>query len=154
MIAGPGFDQSAVIDEGVSLLDLTPTLLDGAGIQPPASMRGRPLKPLAQDVHARTAWDSTAYFQISQSICGRGIRTRDWCYCAFDPAVADGNAEYGKQYQDFALYSIAGDPAEMVNLVGRPEYKQVADRLREELQGRIVAAGEPETTITPIHYYA
>lgn len=154
LIAGPGFDQSAVIDEVVSLLDLTPTLLDGAGIQPPASMRGRPLRPLAQDPKAHEAWDSTAYFQISQSICGRGIRTRDWCYCAFDPTVKNGNAEYGTHYQDFALYSIAGDPAEMVNLVGRPEYSHIADQLREELQKRIVAAGEPETTITPIHYYA
>jgi arylsulfatase A-like enzyme len=117
-------------------------------------MRGKPLKPLAQFSKARKTWDSTAYFQISQSICGRGIRTRDWCYCAFDPTVKHGNAEYGKQYQDFALYSIAGDPAELVNLVGRPEYEHVADQLREELQQRIVAAGEPETIITPIHYYA
>jgi arylsulfatase A-like enzyme len=153
VIAGPGFDQSTVIDEVVSLLDLTPTLLDGAGIPPPASMRGKPLRPLAIDPKARRAWDSTAYFQISQSICGRGIRTRDWCYCAFDPSVHNGNADSSKHYQDFALYSIAGDPAEMLNLVGRPEYKDIADQLREELGKRIVAAGEPEATITPIHYY-
>jgi arylsulfatase A-like enzyme len=154
VIAGPGFDQSTVIDEVVSLLDLTPTLLDGAGIQPPASMRGKPLKPLAQDPKARRTWDSTAYFQISQSICGRGIRTRDWCYCAFDPSVHNGNADSSKHYQDFALYSIAGDPAEMLNLVGRPEYKDIADQLREELGKRIVAAGEPEATITPVYFYA
>ncbi|MEO6982598.1 MAG: sulfatase-like hydrolase/transferase [Edaphobacter sp.] len=154
VIAGPGFDQSTVIDEVVSLLDLTPTLLEGAGIQPPASMRGKPLKPLAMDPKTRRTWDSTSYFQISQSICGRGIRTRDWCYCAFDPTVPHGSAEYSKHYQDFALYSIAGDPTEMVNLVGRPEYKKIADELREELRKRIVAAGEPEATITPILYYA
>ena len=154
VIAGPGFNQSTVIDEVVSLLDLTPTLLDGAGIQPPASMRGKPLKPLAQDPKARRTWDSTVYFQISQSICGRGIRTRDWCYCAFDPTVQHGNAEYSKHYQDFALYSIAGDPAEALNLVGRPEYKDIADQLRDELRARIVAAGEPEATITPIYFYA
>jgi hypothetical protein len=29
----------------------------------------------------------------------------------------------------------------------------VADELRAELQKRIVAAGEPEATITPIHFY-
>jgi arylsulfatase A-like enzyme len=154
VIAGPGFDQAAVITEVVSLLDLTPTLLDGAGLQPPTSMRGKPLKALALDPSIRKAWDSTAYFQISQSICGRGIRTRDWCYCAFDPNVLHGSTEYGKQYQDFALYSLAADPAELLNLVGRPEYKDVANQLREELRKRIVAAGEPEPTITPIHYYA
>lgn len=154
VIAGPGFDRGAVIDEVVSLLDLTPTLLEGAGIQPPKSMRGRPLRPLVYDSQAREIWDSTAYFQISQSICGRGIRTRDWCYCAFDPSVPHGQAEYGARYQDFVLYSIAGDPAEMVNLVGREEYRDVATVLRKELETRIVAAGEPETSITPIHYYA
>lgn len=154
VIAGPGFDQSRIIDEVVTLLDLVPTLLDGAGIQPPTSMRGRPLKALAETLDVRKNWDNTAYFQISQSICGRGIRTPDWCYCAFDPTVKGGGAEYSTHYQDFALYSIAGDPAETVNLVGRPEYREIANELREELQKRIVAAGEPEATITPIHYYA
>lgn len=154
VIAGPGFDQSTAIDEVVSLIDLTPTLLDGAGIVPTASMRGKSLKALAENAKARKEWDSTAYFQISQSICGRGIRTSDWCYCAFDPTVQHGEAEYGTQYQDFALYSIAGDPAETLNLIGRPEYREVADHLRSELQKRILAAGEPAATITPIHYYA
>jgi arylsulfatase A-like enzyme len=154
IIAGPGFAQGTVIDELVSLLDLTPTLLDGAGFQPPLSMRGRPLRQLANDPNTREAWDSTVYFQISQSICGRGIRTRDWCYCAFDPSVPQGEAEYGTKYQDFALYSISGDPSEMVNLVGRAEYVDVADMLRMELERRILAAGEPESSITPIHYYA
>lgn len=154
IIAGPGFDQSKVVTELVSLLDLTPTLLEGAGIQPPASMRGRPLKALADSVEARKAWDSTVYFQISESICGRGIRTPDWCYCAFDPAALHGELEYGMHYQDFALYSIGGDPAETVNLVGRPEYKNVADELRAALEMRIVAAGEPATAISPIRYYA
>jgi hypothetical protein len=68
--------------------------------------------------------------------------------------VQHGNAEYSEQYQDFALYCIASDPAEMLNLIGRPEYKDIADQLREELRKRIVAAGEPEAAITPIHYYA
>lgn len=154
VIAGPGFDHAAVVDEVVSLLDLTPTLLDGAGLQSPAGMRGSSLKPLTGNPKTRAEWDSTAYFQISQSICGRGIRTRDWCYCAFDPSAPHGDLEYGTQYQDFALYSIAGDPAEMVNLVGRAEYRHIADQLRSETEKRIVGAGEPETKILPIHYYA
>ena len=154
VIAGPGFDQATVIDEVVSLLHLTPTLLDAAGIQPPASMRGKPLKSLTEDPKTRAAWDSTAYFQISQSICGRGIRTPDWCYCAFDPTIKNGEAKFSTQYQDFALYSIAGDPAQTLNLIGRPEYKDIADQLREELRKRIIAAGEPEAAITPISYYA
>ena len=154
VIAGPGFNQSRIVDEVVTLLDLTPTLLDGAGITPPAGMRGRPLKPLAEDLNVRKNWDSTAYFQISQSICGRGIRTPDWVFCVFDPTVRNGEAEYSQHYQDFAMYSISGDPAQLVNLVGRPEYSKIADELRAELLRRMAAAGEPPATITPIHYYA
>lgn len=154
VIAGPGFDRSTIVDEVVSLIDLAPTLLDSAGLTSPKSMCGKSLKPLALDAATRKTWDSTAYFQISQSICGRGIRTRDWCYCAFDPTVDRGQAKWSTHYQDFALYSLSGDPAQMVNLVGRPQYKQVADELRAELQRRITAAGEPEAEITPIHYYA
>ncbi len=154
VIAGPGFNQSRVVNEVVTLLDLVPTLLDGAGFKPPESMRGRPLKPLVENREVRKAWDSTAYFQISQSICGRGIRTSDWCYCAFDPTVKNGEASHSQNYQDFALYSISGDPAQNVNLVGRPEYREVANELRKELQKRILEAGEPEAAIAPIHYYA
>ncbi len=153
VIAGPGFDQAAAVDEVVSLVDLTPTLLDGAGIEPPVTMRGKPLKPLLHDSQARMNWDSTAYFQISQEICARGIRTRDWCYCAFDPTVPHGEAEYGTQYQDYALFSVGADPAQAVNLVGRPEYREVADQLREEVQKRMIAIGEPDTTITPIRFF-
>jgi arylsulfatase A-like enzyme len=154
IIAGPGFNQSTTVDQVVSLVDLMPTLLDGAGIQPPTGLRGKTLKLLAQQPKTRMTWDSAAYFQISQSICGRGIRTPDWCYCVFDPSIQNGEAEGSEQYQDFAFYSVSGDPAQMVNLVGRAEYKGIADQLREELRKRIVAAGEPEATITPIHYYA
>ncbi|MBS1823121.1 MAG: sulfatase-like hydrolase/transferase [Acidobacteria bacterium] len=154
VIAGPGFDRSAVIDEVVSLVDLMPTLLDGAGLPAPAGTRGKSLKTLGDDSRARKAWNSTAFFQISQSICGRGIRTRDWCYCAFDPAVKNGNAENSATYQDFALYSIATDPDELLNLIGRPEYREIANQLRAELISRITEAGEPEATIAPIHYFA
>ena len=154
VIAGPGFDRAAALDEVISLIDLMPTLLDGAGLSAPTSLRGKSVKSLCEDPQARKAWDSTVFFQISQSICGRGIRTRDWCYCAFDPTVKDGNAENSSHYQDFALYSVATDPDESVNLIGRPEYREIADQLRQELISRITAAGEPEAMITPIHYYA
>lgn len=154
VVVGPRFNRSSRIDQVASPLDLAPTLLNGAGLQPPKNMRGKPLKSFADNLAARDKWDSTVYFQISESICGRGIRTRDWCYCACDPTVPNGEAEYSAHYQDFALYSIAGDPAETVNLVWRPEYNNIANELRAELQKRIVAAGESEAVITPVHIYA
>lgn len=154
IVAGPGFDRSAVVNEIVSLIDLAPTLIDRAGVAVPSQMDGRPLKPLIDDPAARKAWNSRAYIQISQSICGRAIRTKDWTYCAYDPAFVHGNAEHSKTYTDFALYSLAGDPYQQVNLVGREEYRDICNELREELKKMIVANGEPEPTITPMLLYA
>lgn len=153
VMAGPGFNQSIQIDEVVSLVDLMPTLLDGAGIPPPANLRGNSLKSLLLNSASRSDWGSTAYFQISQSICGRGIRTRDWCYCAFDPSIKNGEAASSTKYEDFALYSVAGDPAQTLNLIGRPQYAKIADTLRAELERRIIGAGEAPATITPVHWY-
>ncbi|HZL28176.1 MAG TPA: sulfatase/phosphatase domain-containing protein, partial [Acidobacteriaceae bacterium] len=154
IVAGPGFDRSVVVNEVVSLIDLTPTLIDGAGVAVPSGMDGKPLKPLIDDPAARKAWNSNAYIQISSSICGRAIRTRDWTYCAYDPAFVHGNAAFSKTYTDFALYSLSGDPYQQVNLVGREEYRGICDELRAELKRMIVANGEPEPTITPMLLYA
>jgi arylsulfatase A-like enzyme len=154
ILAGPGFDQAAVINEVVSLLDLTPTLLDGACATVPVSMQGKSLKRLLADSSVRQSWSPSAYVQISQSICGRAIRTADWTYCAYDPSIPEGNAEGSANYTDFALYSLAGDPYQQVNLVGRREYKTVCDQLRDELKKMIVTNGEPEPTITPTLFYA
>jgi arylsulfatase A-like enzyme len=154
IVAGPGFDRATVVNEVVSLIDLAPTLLDGAGATVPASMRGKSLKPLANDPASRRAWNSSVYVQISSSICGRAIRTKEWTYCAYDPTIPHGGAELSRNYTDFALYSLTGDPYEQVNLVGRPEYREICDRLREELKQMIVANGEPEPTITPMLLYA
>lgn len=151
--AGPGFDRAQVVDELVSLLDLAPTLLDAAGMTPPSEMKGRSVLPLANDSKARSQWDSTVYIQISASMCGRALRTPDWSYSVYDPTVDGEKASHSTNYTEFALYSISGDPAELTNLIGRPQYKEISAKLRAELQRRIVSAGEPAATITPANFY-
>jgi arylsulfatase A-like enzyme len=154
IFAGPGFDRGTVVDEIVSLIDLTPTLIDAAAFAVPMNMKGRSLKPLVDSPEARKGWDTTAYIQLSSAICGRAIRTPEWVYCCYDPTVPHGNAAGSKTYQDFALYSTSGDPHQQVNLVGREMYRQVCDKLRAELLRRIVANGEPEPVIQPVLFYA
>ncbi|HEX5283572.1 MAG TPA: sulfatase-like hydrolase/transferase [Bryocella sp.] len=154
LFAGPGFEPETTVDEVVSLIDMTPTLLNAAGAEIPSSMTGKSLLPLTHGGEARKNWPSEAYIQISSSICGRAIRTKDWMYCAYDPAIAHGNAELSHNYTDFALYSIGGDPYQQVNLVGREMYRDICDELRDRLKQMIVAHGEPEPTITPHLFYA
>ena len=153
VVAGPGFDRGQVIDEIISLLDLTPTLLDAAGITSPPEMRGRSVLPLANSSKARSEWDSTVYLQISASMCGRALRTPDWCYCIYDPTVDGEKTSYSTNYTEFALYSISGDPAQLTNLIGRPQFRDITAKLRAELQRRMALAGEPAAKIIPITTY-
>ncbi|HVJ07207.1 MAG TPA: sulfatase-like hydrolase/transferase [Acidisarcina sp.] len=150
---GPGFDSSMELSEVVSLLDLTPTLLSAAGVPVPESMKGRNLLPLITDSSARRAWDNVAYVQISESMLARAIRTKEWCYCVVDPTKTGWDQSTSTHYYEYQMYNLYQDPAELVNLAGRQEFKQQAAMLREELKKRLLAAGEQECEITPATLY-
>ena len=170
IFAGPGFDHAIALDEVVSLLDLTPTLLDGAGVSIPAGMQGKSLKALPVDPKARKEWDSAAYIQVSASMVGRALRTRDWTFSVYDPQLEGNQVSGSAQYVDYAMYHNGADPYQKTNLVGRPaapeirvagqlstegrpEYKEAGDRLRSELKERIVANEEPEPVLKPQNYF-
>lgn len=153
IVAGPGFDHAARVDEVVSLLDMTPTLLDACGVESPASMQGKSLRMLATDASKRKAWVQSAYIQVSASMVGRAIRTKDWTFCVYDPEGKPNEDPVSKNYLDFCMYQTGADPYQKVNLIGRPEYKQQANLLRTELKRYIVANGEPEPVMKPQTYY-
>ena len=75
---GPGFTGGKVIDDMVSLVDLTPTVLSAGGAKLPDYLQGRPLQSLA-DGSARN-WPEEVFVQISESHTGRAIRTKKWKY--------------------------------------------------------------------------
>ena len=156
VVAGPGFDHGIIRDELISLLDLAPTLLDAAGIAPEPDMRGHSVLPMlrrhAPDSNAAhatpsTPWDSTAFIQISASMCARTLRTPEWTYVVWDPTVNGNEVSHSTRYTECALYNLPGDPAQLTNLIGRPRYRPIAAQLREEMKRRILAAGEPPADI-------
>jgi arylsulfatase A-like enzyme len=149
LVQGPGFDHAMEISQLVSLLDLTPTLLDAAGITAPSSMKGRSLLPLVNDPKARAAWDSTVFIQLSEAMCARALRTAEWTYCVYDPTSDGKDKSFSTSYTEWALYSLTGDPYQQENLIGRPQYRAVAAGLREELKRRILGAGEAGAEILP-----
>lgn len=170
IFAGPGFDQGTSINEVVSLIDLPPTLIDGAGLKVPDNMQGKSLKPLTVSSEARRKWDSTAYIQVSASMVGRAIRTNRWTFSVYDPTQGGNEVSLSTHYIDYAFYDDGGDPYQKVNLVGRPwapyvmvngkrttegrvDYKEIADGLRAELKKRIIENGEPEPMLEHQHYF-
>ena len=152
LIDGPGFAGAQQIPELAGIIDLAPTLLTAAGIPVPPSMKGRNLLPLMNDARARQEWPSRAYIQISESMTGRALRTRDWTYCVADP-TGDTKSPASTNYHEYQLYDLRNDPYELVNLAGRKEYRQISNQLRDELKTLMAEAGEPETEIAPARLY-
>jgi arylsulfatase A-like enzyme len=152
LIDGPGFESARQIQELVGIVDIAPTLLDAAGVPVPESMKGRSAMPLLRDAKAREAWANSELIQISESMTGRAIRTRDWTYCIADPSGSTSTSA-STNYHEYQMYDQRNDPHELVNVAGRKEYRETADELREELKKLIVASGESEPEIVPARLY-
>jgi arylsulfatase A-like enzyme len=152
IIDGPGFRGAQQIPELVGLIDVAPTLLEAAGVPVPPAWKGRSLLPLLNDPEARQSWPNQQLIQISESLTGRAIRTKDWTYCVAD---ISGNTKEpaAATYHEYQFYDQRGDPNELVNLAGRKEYRTKADELREQLKKLLATAGEPEPEIVPAKLY-
>ncbi|MHB9134805.1 MAG: sulfatase-like hydrolase/transferase [Armatimonadota bacterium] len=151
LACGPGFSGGKVVSELVSLIDLPPTVLAAGGVEPPATMRGRPVQQLLQSTPPD--WPQEVFAQISEDIVGRTIRTKRWKYAVWAPCeqpytngVTQPSSEvYVEQY----LYDIEHDPHERKNLVDDPDYRAVRAELAEVLMRRMVEAGEAAPQILP-----
>lgn len=145
MIAyGPGFRGGVTRSELVSLIDLPPTLLMAAGITPPETMRGRPLQELVAG--KVTDWPNEVFVQISESHCGRAIRTHMWKYSVRAPGKTGSDPDSTVYVEDF-LYDLEADPYERTNLVQAPHLEHVREQLARTLKRRMVEAGEQEPLI-------
>jgi len=152
LIHGPGFEGTQQISQMVGIIDIAPTLLEAAGIAAPETMKGTSLMPLLRDEKARASWPNEHLIQISESMTGRAIRTRDWTYCVAE-ITGTTNQMAAPVYQEYQMYDQRNDPYEQVNLAGRKEFRKQADELQAKLKKLMVAAGEPEPVIRPAKLY-
>ncbi len=146
---GPEFTGGGRLSQQVSLVDLPPTLLDAAGLGVPGDMDGRSIMPLVR--REDTEWPQEAFIQITETHCGRALRTERWKYGVISPD-ADRNDLHAERYEEAYLYDLHADPYELNNLIDSRRHKIVCDHLRQRLIARMVEAGEPEPQITPHDY--
>lgn len=147
IVEGPGFNRSRVVSELVSQVDLAPSLLDAAGLPVPAGMQGRSILPLADGRPGD--WGNEAYFEMSEFVTGRGLRTPQYTYAAA-PKRRDWKAvPRSDEYIEYMLYDLYADPFQHVNLAGRREYAEVSEQLRGRLAARIFEAGGAKANVEP-----
>ena len=118
----------SVNDDLVQNLDFAPTFLDFAGIDKPADMQGRSLRPL---LRGRTPkrWRKSMYYHYYEY-----------------PAVHSVKRHYGVRtkrhklihfYHDideWELYDLKKDPDELKNVYNDPEYANIVKKLKAELK--------------------
>ena len=165
ILQGPGLNQSRKVREVVSMVDVTPTLLDAVGVSVPASMKGRSFMPVINRAEGREKWRNEAFVQISASMVARALRTDQWTYCVVDPNGRGDRDSGSMHYQEYQMYNLAADPHQLLNLAGRHDPPQlvhydgdrplpeVAAHLRERLIARMVEAGEAAPQIEPARLY-
>lgn len=150
-ISGPGLESAETRSEFVQIEDLFPTILDLAGVEPPApdvwspyvddddigQYPGASLAPLCRGDDV-AEWRDAAYvesynniYSVSPKHWARTIRTGEYRYTLY-PAGG------GEQ-----LFEIDETATERRNLAGDPEYAAVKRELTDRLLERIVLQDHP-----------
>lgn len=147
VFTGPGFEPGRVVTNLVSLVDVPPTILAAAGIQPPAEMQGKSTLNMG-------AWRNEVFVQMRTEALQRAIRTDRFKYCIFDPNNRRPDEPHSQNYVERYLYDLRADPHEHVNLIGRPQYRNIASELGERLISLMKEMGEPAPRIATTRFYA
>jgi N-sulfoglucosamine sulfohydrolase len=162
-----------VVEAMVSWVDITPTLLDFAGVAPPkAGLQGRSFLPLL-DGRPAEGWDSVyashTFHEVTMYNPMRAIRTRRhkliWNLAPGLPTpfasdlygsptwqgvLARGDASYGQRSLEaflhrpaLELYDLEADPGESHNLASTPEHAGLVAQLRARLEAFQDATRDP-----------
>ncbi len=128
LVCGPGIARPGTVSEQMVVnIDVAPTILDMAGVRPPATMQGRSLKPIlaGQSPPWRTSFFYAYYKEawLPAIPTMYAVRTADWKYVAY-PEIKDIDE----------LYDLKRDPHEMRNLVADPTAQPKLAQMKAELQ--------------------
>jgi len=126
----------------VQNIDFAETFLDLAGAPIPDDMQGKSIVPLLKG-NTPADWRTSLYYQYYEYPGAHSVRRHQ--------GVFDGRFKlirfYGKDVpngEEWELYDLKKDPAEMNNIYGNPEYAGQIERLEKELSRLIEQYDVPE----------
>ncbi len=146
IIKGGGFEGGKTETRLSSLIDLPPTLLSMAGIDIPKSYSGIDLTKQIDNPDDKR---KCVFIQISESQCGRAIRTDRYKYSVRTAGIVGYVHHSSKVYFEDYLYDLEKDPIEKNNLIKDSNYRQVREELKALLIEQMTAAGEDKPMILP-----
>lgn len=126
VIKGRGFEVGKKDSRMISLADLPPTMLHSGLIYPPDYYQGEAIQEKGDY--------GFVFVQISESQCGRAIRTRDYTYSVSSPKLFSASSSI--YFEDY-LYDNIKDSAQKNNLIKSKEYLQVKNALKTLLLNQI-----------------
>lgn len=127
----PGFaaGRPAALDAPVSLVDLLPTFLDYAGIEPAPGYDGRSLRPLLEGEISEAEWDREfVYGENYRDLKAAGIRA-GWDFVAGSRYKYVWNSLTGEEY----LFDLVNDPQERYNKAEDPALLPQLEKMRRFL---------------------
>lgn len=145
---GGNLPEGRVFPEMVSGVDLSPTLHEAAGVEPPPGVQGRSYLGLLQGRNYEPRTEVFAGQNTAPDDIKRGIRTARYKYIRnYDEGPTlrlptdietsltrrDLGDEHLAPRPAVELYDLESDPLEMVNLAGRPEMAAVEQDLASRL---------------------
>lgn len=123
----------------VSLLDVAQTFLEAAGVPAPSDMQGRSFVPLLRGEHPAD-WRKSFYYHFYEFPKPNRVRPHE--------AVITQRyklAHYYGDVDDWELYDLQRNPEETRNYFHDPEYRQVIQDLRTELDRLRLVYHVPKT---------
>jgi N-sulfoglucosamine sulfohydrolase len=144
------FNGGKVIDTLLSNIDLLPTLLELIGGEIPENIEGKSFLPILRGEKKeirKEIFTEKTFHELYDPI--RGIRTDRYKYIRnfvksntlyqmpspilMSPFGKYMKDEYNQPRADEELYDLKNDPIERINLIKSPEYKEIAESLRNKL---------------------
>jgi arylsulfatase A-like enzyme len=136
-VAAPGTATRSI----ASVLDLAPTFLAAAGVEPPADIQGKDLAPLLRGEEPAD-WRKSFYYEYYEYPDPHRVRPHYGVVTDRYKLVRF----YVPDVDEWELFDLEKDPLEMRSVHADPAYAQVVDELKAELQRLRNELEVPDTT--------
>jgi N-acetylglucosamine-6-sulfatase len=140
-MSGGGLPAGKTVEEVVANIDIAPTILEAAGLTPPA-LDGRSFLPLARG--ERIPWRDTLLYEYYWE--------RNFPHTPAMHALRGARYKYIRYYglwDTDELYDLQADPLETRNLIREPDHRDTVARLNAQLFETLSTTGGMYIPLAP-----